>query len=279
MDQPLRTRACILTIVTLLAAALVSCAVDHESSATTHIPPLAGEALTNQTRLLAELRRLPREVPSEARVFKTLRYRLFKPPDFDSARAYPLVLSLHGGGPRHNFDHLLEGDAPGFAYGIGRLVSMETQRHQPCIVFAPWSGAQGWNDANRALVLDALRALQAEFKIDPKRIYVTGQSMGGYGTWAMVTEHPEIFAAAIPICGGGDLGLARHARTVPIWAFHGTADTLVPASETRRMVWALSKVGGNVTYWEYEGATHAQTAERAYCEPNLVHWLFQQVKP
>jgi predicted peptidase len=225
------------------------------------------------------LRQIPKEVPSEVRIFKTLRYRLFKPLNFDATQTYPLVLSLHGGGPRHKFEHLLEGDTPGFAYGLGRLVSAETQSQHPCFVFAPWSGEQGWDEANRGLVLGALRALQAEFKIDAKRIYVAGQSMGGYGTWAMVTEHPDVFAAAIPICGGGDPEMARRAKAVPIWAFHGTADTLVPVSETRRMVRALLEAGGNITYWEYQGATHAQTAERAYGEPNLINWLFQQAKP
>src|SRR6185503_10295695 len=114
---------------------------------------------------------------------------------------------------------------------------------------------------------------RAELQIDPARIYATGQSMGGFGTWSIITQHPDLFAAAIPICGGGDPSQAPKTKAMPIWAFHGNADTVVPVENTRGMIRALLSVGGTPIYWEYNGATHADTAERAYCEPELIQWL------
>jgi predicted peptidase len=146
-------------------------------------------------------------------------------------------------------------------------------------VLVPWSGSRGWDEQNSRLILDLLASLRREFSIDAKRTYVTGQSMGGFGTWRMITQHPEMFAAAVPVCGGGTLADAPRAKAVPVWAFHGTADTIVSPANTREMITALIKAGGRPTYWEYEGGTHAKTAERAYCEPALLDWLFAQRQP
>ena len=250
---------------------------------TSIVPPLQAQAATNQLQLLERIRHLPKKVAFEPRTYRetvgkkeSMRYLLFKPTNAPPDEALPLVLSLHGGAPRKKFEHLLEPYAPGFAYGLGRLVSDETQREHPCYVVAPWSDNRSWDDGNLRLVLGLLDALQKEFKIDPKRIYVTGQSMGGFGTWSIITQHPERFAAAVPICGGGEPRDATKARNVPIWAIHGSGDTVVPVDYTRRMIQALQKAGASPVYWEYQGATHAQTAERAYCEPELIRWLFAQ---
>ncbi len=248
------------------------------------IPKLTGEAATNHAQRLERLRHLPKQAGFEARVLpksagqtSALRYLLFKP-KVEAQTSYPLVLSLHGGGPRRRFEDLLEPYAPGFAYGLGRLVAPETQQAHPCFVVAPWSDGRGWDDDNLAAVVALLDRLQADFKVDPARLYVTGQSMGGYGTWSMITRHPQRFAAAIPICGGGDPPKAHLASAIPIWAFHGSADKVVPVGETRDMVRALWEAGGRPVYWEYTGATHADTAERAYGEPGLMDWLFAQRK-
>jgi predicted peptidase len=251
----------------------------------TLVPALAGEAAKNQADLLLKLRALPKEVASEARDLtrpgstrSLMRYRLFKPLGFDPAKSYPVVLSLHGGGPRRRFEDLLEPFSPGFAYGLGRLVSADTQSRHPAFVVAPWSGGGGWDVSNLRLVIDILAALRAEFKLDTNRLYVTGQSMGGHGTWAILAAHPGMFAAAIPICGWGDPANAALIKGVPIWALHGTADTIVPVSGSRDIVQALQKAGGKPIYSEYQGATHAATAERAYCEPDLIAWLFAQTR-
>lgn len=250
---------------------------------TTIVPPLRGQAATNQLVLLERLRHWPKKVQWEMRTFvaaprgeQSMRYLLFKPKESLGATNLPLVLSLHGGGPRNKFEHLLEPYAPGFAYGLGRLVSDDTQTNHPCFVVAPWSGERGWDIENLRLVLGILVSLQKQFPIDTNRIYVTGQSMGGWGTWSLVTGRPDLWAAAVPICGGGDPRDAFQFKNVPVWAFHGSADRVVPVSYTRHMIEALQRAKGKPIYWEYKDATHADTAERAYCEPELMEWMFAQ---
>jgi predicted peptidase len=248
----------------------------------TVLPPLKGVALSNHTQCVARLGRYPKEVPSEVRISTdssaaraSMRYYLFRPAEFDPNRSYPLVVSLHGAKPKQ-FEHLLEGGELGFAYGLGRLVSPDEQRRHPAFVVAPWSGGQTWVEEKLRLVRGIIETLSREFRIDRNRIYVTGQSMGGYGTWAILAQYPDLFAAAVPICGGGDPSEAHRFKHVAIWAFHGTADTIVSVNQTRQMIAALLRAGGQPIYWEYQQTSHAQTAERAYCEPGLLDWLFAQ---
>jgi predicted peptidase len=245
------------------------------------IPKFTGELLQQQTNTLERLRHLPKQAGFQARVFTTtplresLRYLLYQPTTTNTT-PLPLVLSLHGGGPAREFEHLLEPYAPGFAYGLGRLTAPETQRAHPSYVVAPWSDNSRWDEGRQRLVLALLDALQTELRFDTNRLYVTGQSMGGFGTWAITARAPERFAAAIPICGGGEPSTAPRLTRLPLWAFHGTADHIVPVSETRDMIHALHRSGGQPIYWEYQDATHADTAERAYSEPELMDWLFAQ---
>jgi predicted peptidase len=250
----------------------------------TLVPPLSGVAASNQANCVEHLRHLPKMAAFEARTFTNraqaqIRYLLFAPQNYQTNQAYPVVLSLHGGAPRRNFEDLLEPYLPGLAYGLGRLVSAETQNSHPSFVVAPWSNNQAWDEPNLALVMDLLEALQREFSMDPKRRYVTGQSMGGFGTWSVIASYPGYFAAAIPICGGGDpKRIARPWRT-PIRAFHGTTDQVVPVHYSREMVAAVRSAGGHPLYFEYENTEHAGAAERAYCEPDLISWLFAQSLP
>lgn len=246
------------------------------------LPLLTGDALLRQTNILERLRHLPRTTAFEPRVFQepppsvaSLRYLLYRPVTTNTG-PLPLVLSLHGGGPAREFEHLIEPYAPGFAYGLGRLTAPETQRAHPCYVVAPWSDNSRWTDDRLRVVLALLDALQTELRFDTNRLYVTGQSMGGFGTWAITARAPERFAAAIPICGGGEPSTAPRLTRLPVWAFHGTADQVVPVSYSRDMILALHRSGGKPIYWEYQDATHAGTAERAYCEPDLMEWLFAQ---
>ncbi len=248
--------------------------------------PLTGQAASNHAEFCAKICDNLGRVPFEARFFadpkktnETLRCRLFKPLNFDPTRHYPLVLFLHGGGATRSFDELLNCASPVFAFGPARLVAPEAQAQHPAFVVVPWSGGGSWNEENTRLILGMVDALAGEFPIDRRRLYVTGQSMGGFGTWQMITQHPDEFAAAVPVCGGGDPALAARAKGVAIWAFHGSADGIVPVSETRGMIAALFQAGGQPVYWEYDGGTHAKTAESAYCEPQLLDWLFAQARP
>ena len=178
-------------------------------SGITAIAPLTGEALSNEVKFLEYIRHLPKKAAYEPRLFTSLtqgkeqlRYLLLKPKNFQPAQSYPLVLSLHGGAPTKQFENLLEPYPPGLAYGLGRFAADETQDAHPCFVLAPWSNGRRWDEENIRLVMELLDALQKEFHFDEKCLYVTGQSMGGFGTWAIITQHPERFAARLTIRRG-----------------------------------------------------------------------------
>jgi predicted esterase len=125
------------------------------------------------------------------------------------------------------------------------------------------------------LTLGLLGELQKQYAIDPSRIYVTGLSMGGYGTWDIIARRPDLFAAAIPVCGGGDPLTAPAIARLPLWAFHGGNDGVVPTVRTRLMIEALTAAGATPRYTEYPGVGH-DSWNRAYAEPDLVAWLFAQ---
>jgi poly(3-hydroxybutyrate) depolymerase len=125
------------------------------------------------------------------------------------------------------------------------------------------------------LVIGLLDALQKEFSIDADRLYVTGLSMGGFGTWDLISRFPNKFAAAVPICGGADNSQAPKLTHLPIWAFHGSSDGIVRTVRTRSMIAALEKAGGHPKYTEYPGVGHGCWGQ-AYAEPELPDWLFAQ---
>ena len=124
-------------------------------------------------------------------------------------------------------------------------------------------------------MLKLLEELPQEFSIDPDRVYVTGLSMGGYGTWDLLTRKPELVAAAIPICGGGDPKHVARFKGTPIWVFHGDGDEAVEVESSREMVAALEAAGGQPIYTEYEGVGHNSWAD-TYANRAVWDWLFAQ---
>ena len=124
------------------------------------------------------------------------------------------------------------------------------------------------------LLARLIKSLSMEFSLDAGRFYVTGQSMGGYGTWGIITRYPDLFAAAVPICGGGDPG-AVHRIQAAAWSFHGDADRVVPVQQSRMMNEALVSAGKKHRYTELPGVGH-NSWEKAYSDPELVKWLFSQ---
>lgn len=212
----------------------------------------------------------------------TMPYQLFVPAGYDARRQYPLVLWLHGGGGRGNDNRrqLNEGNS----VGAHIWTSAANQRRFPSIVVAPQcpTGAMWTNIGARVRpteqlerVVALLKQLQRSYRIDPRRIYATGQSMGGFASWALIAEYPGLFAAAVPICGGGDEAAASRMKGVAIWAFHGELDHAVSVERSRRMIAALRRAGGKPRYTEYKGADHV-VWNLAFAEPDLLPWLFAQ---
>jgi predicted peptidase len=232
-------------------------------------------------------------------------YRLFVPENYDPSRSYPLVMFLHGAGEvgSDNEKQLTANQ------GASVWAKPEEQARHPSFVLAPQSNSYytadpasgnseptGWTslmiygldrpfDPLNQLVTayDILQKVTGEYSIDPKRIYLTGVSMGGFGTFALAIEHPDEFAALVPVCGGGDPGrLAGIART-PIWVFHAAEDPIVPVQLSQVSVKALEAAGGSPKYTEYPAGTYFYpTAHFAwvptYANAQMRAWLFQQTK-
>ncbi len=213
-------------------------------------------------------------------------YQVYVPSNYDASVAWPVVLFLHGAGERGN-DGLLQTEV-----GIGTAIRRYPQRY-PAIVVMPqaprdtfWGGPPG--DAAMA----ALDQTCKEFNTDARRIYLTGLSMGGHGSWMLAYRHVDRFAAAIVVCGfvgdrpnrastvpAGDgtphQRMAARVKSLPIWIVHGEADSLVPVSESRLMHEALLAVNGNVRYTEVPGTDHDSWTP-TYASESIIRWLFEQ---
>ena len=210
---------------------------------------------------------------------RNMPYRLFIPYDYDQSRKYPLVLWLHGAGGEGD-DNLAQ-ISDDQMLGTRVWTTDENQAKYPAFVLAPQSptswtadGVDGLSDEMK-MVLGIIESLEMEFNIDTQRLYVTGQSNGGYGTWNLITRQPNMFAAAIPVCGGGNPRRASTIAKIPIWAFHGTKDTTVPVTESRNMIEAIKKAKGTPRYTEYPSVAH-DVWKRVYTDPELPEWLFSQ---
>jgi len=209
-----------------------------------------------------------------------LSYLLCVPPDAGQPPdGWPLLLFLHGAGERG--DDL----AQVRVHGPPKLLDSIPELAR-CVFVAPQCPADSWWRTETLLAL--LDEVRAQTRVDPTRIYVTGLSMGGYGTWNLLARRPDLFAAAVPICGGGDIGrlipdlgsgfdLAGllEAKDVPIHAFHGEADPVIPVEESRLLVRALREVGGRVELTTYPGVEH-DSWTRTYARPELYAWIFAQ---
>ncbi len=223
--------------------------------------------------------------PFEARTFTSndgdsLLYRLLKPDDYDPAEKYPLVVCLHGGAGIGDDNYRQLNGTP-FAQWLSNPPMRE---RYPAFLFVPqipdgtsWGGALPIPTQHRdSLVFEAIEALENEFSVDQSRIYVTGHSLGAYGTWYFIGTRPDIFAAAIPTAGEGDPSLAANMTNVAIWAFHGAKDNNVPVSGSRNMITAIKAAGGNPRYTESPDARHGWQYVKD--TPDVLEWLFAQKK-
>jgi predicted peptidase len=214
-----------------------------------------------------------------------VKYRWSAPESLETGKTYPLVLFLHGAGERG------DDNSAQLKHGVLPILAGADKLKQPCFLIAPQCPTdRWWSPINREtmhlspadkpnLLLDAVLALvDATLKqqpVDAKRFYVTGLSMGGFATWDLLGRVPGRIAAAVPICGGGDPSLAAKFKDVPLHAFHGEADAVVPVRTTREMVQALEAAGGKPQVTYYPGVNH-DSWTRTYLDPELIGWLFDQ---
>jgi predicted peptidase len=220
------------------------------------------------------------------------RYMIYRPADWTPERRWPVIVFLHG-----SSEQGLDGVAPVHS-GLGLVVLRKKGAFPFVVVFPQCPPERGWGmpDVDARVFVPLERALR-EHAGDPRRVYLTGLSLGGYGTWLLGARFPERWAALVPICGGvipndgrrdphmpfGDqadppAAVARALGRIPIWAFHGSDDQRVPVERSREVVAAVRRAGGDVRYTEYPDVRH-NSWDRAYAEPGLFPWLLQQRRP
>jgi predicted peptidase len=220
------------------------------------------------------------------------RYQVYVPAGWTSQKKWPVILSLHGAGERGS-DGLFSTEN-----GLGRAIRRNAKAFPFIAVFPQCPEDAMWVDKPmQELAMAALESAVNEFNGDRQQLYLTGLSMGGYGTWEMAMRYPRFFAAIAPVCGalrppvgmypelhsrlanlrGNDpyTEAAKKIGLVPVWIFHGARDPVIPVQESRRMAAALKAVGAPVRYSEYPDANH-NSWDRAYAEPELVKWLLEQ---
>lgn len=218
----------------------------------------------------------------------TLPYRLLYPLHYDQHKKYPIVLFLHGAGQRGN-------DNERQLAGVPKPMTDSAGREKyPCFILVPQCAktdvwvkfphfpqslqATGQATPSARATLAQLDTLIKQLPIDKRRVYITGYSMGGEGTFDLLARRPGLFAAAAPICSVSDTAKANLIYKIPIWAFHGDQDEVNNVRYSRIMIDALKKRGGKPVYTEYPDGKHSIQAQ-AYAEPGLFDWMFAQKKP
>jgi predicted peptidase len=195
----------------------------------------------------------------------TMKYLLYLPKDYDQKPSWPLMLFLHGAGERGDNLQLVT------KHGPPKLI--EAGQQFPFIVVSPQCPKErSWEPFELTALLDEIGE---RCKVDQDRIYVTGMSMGGFGTWALAARLPNRFAAIVPICGGGDPFRAKQIAHIPAWVFHGAKDKAVSLEMSQKMVEALKKNGGDVSFTVYPDAGHDAWTE-TYANPQVYQWLLQR---
>lgn len=226
----------------------------------------------------------------------TLRYRMLPPKGYDAHKKYPLIVFLHGSGERgtDNAAQLLHGGSlflkdslreqyPGFVIfpqcpPDSMWASMKVVRDSSGkAISREFSDGTGRQATPGRLVKELTDSLVKVGKVDSKRLYLGGLSLGGIGTYDMLARYPDTWAAAFPICGIGNANNAVKFSKVPMWIFHGGDDNVVPVYGSRNYYDALTKLKADVKYTEYPGVGH-NSWDNAFAEPNLLPWIFSHKK-
>lgn len=220
---------------------------------------------------------------------RSYRYEVYVPADYATKSSWPAILFLHGAGERGD-DGLFQTHV-----GLAPAIRQNPSRYPAIAIFPQVPRDSQWVGAPADMAVAALQQTMREFHVDPKRVYLTGLSMGGHGTWYVAYRHPELFAAIVPICGWvrdfpqfkgsvpvvpGDSaavlpGLVQRLGKVPIWIFHGELDQAVNVSGSREPAAALKAGSADVRYTEFLGMGH-NVWDAVYGSDEFIRWLFAQ---
>lgn len=194
-----------------------------------------------------------------------LEYLRFEPTGFTEDKKYPIIIHFHGAGSRGNDASILENQSI-MCYAKGATSF-------PFVIFAPQCSANVWFDIFEQLKAFVKTVVELPF-VDKENVYLSGVSMGGYASWQMLMSEPDIFRKAVICCGGGMYWNASRIK-IPVWAFHGTEDPTVFFEESKKMVNAVNRCGGNAKLTAYEGVGH-NCWEKAYSNPEIYKWLLDK---
>jgi len=200
-----------------------------------------------------------------------VKYVVFVPKGYNPEKPHPTILFLHGSGEQGD-----DGKKQA-TQGLGNAIKLAEDKWNFIVMFPQKPPGRGGFAEHEKLILDIIEKTKKEYKVDDKRFYITGLSMGGYGTWTLACKYPTMFTAAAPICGGGNPADAAKIKDLPIWNFHGDKDTAVPIKRSQDMIDALKAAGGTPKFTIYPGVGH-NSWDKAYREESLHEWFLQQVK-
>jgi predicted peptidase len=250
-----------------IAVLLVTCALGYGLSAAR----VRGEEPRSEGPRAENGKQIPAKL--DAQVHVTLNYLLYLPADYDKQDKWPLILFLHGAGERgDNLDRVK-------VHGPPKLI--EHGKQFPFIVVSPQCPNGHWWNTELVTLSALLDDIESKYKVDRDRVYLTGLSMGGFGTWALAGYSPDRFAAIIPICGGGEPLLARALKNTPVWAFHGGKDPIVPVKRSQDLIDALKRTNAEAKLTIYPEALH-DSWTATYDNPEIYEWLLahkRQPKP
>lgn len=198
-------------------------------------------------------------------------YLLYLPDDYgkDAKKRWPLMMFLHGAGERGNNIRQVA------KHGLPKMIAQG--KNFEFIIVSPQCPNDIWWPEENDILISLLDEIEKKYRVDTDRVYLTGLSMGGFGTWSLACQYPKRFAAIAPICGGGERHAAGRLKNIPVWAFHGAKDKVVPVEKSKEMVAAVRKAGGDAKLTVYPEANHDSWTQ-TYNNPEFYEWFLSHKK-
>ena len=200
-----------------------------------------------------------------------VKYVVYVPKEYNPEKPHPSILFLHGSGEQGD-----DGKKQ-VSVGLGAAMKLAEEKWNFIVIFPQKPAGRGGFMEHEKLILDILEKTGKEYKLDEKRQYITGLSMGGMGTWSLICKYPDRWAAAAPVCGRGNPADAPKIKDLPLWNFHGDKDNAVPIKGSQDMIDAIKAAGGNPKFTIYPGVGH-NSWDKAYREEKLNEWFLEHSK-